>query len=258
MDIEKDLRPGMDLNPFYFPGGPVGCLLIHGANGSPLAMRGMGEYLAAKGLTVRRVRLAGHGTTPEDLATKTWRDFVASAEEGLRQIQAECPTVFVAGLSMGGVITLYLAARYSFDGAIAMSAPTTMHDWRLRLAPVMKLFVKFVQTEDVEDLVDQSAAPLSIAYRRVPVAFAGQFVQLQRQALASLAKIKMPVLIMQGEHDRTIPPESASYIYTHISSPDKELVTFPNSGHVITIDADHDAVWAKAFEFILQHVKESI
>ena len=40
----------LDLNPFFFEGGEVGCLLVHGFSGSPPEMRPMGEYLAGKGL----------------------------------------------------------------------------------------------------------------------------------------------------------------------------------------------------------------
>jgi esterase/lipase len=47
----------LDLNPFTFEGGPVGCLLVHGFSGSPPEMRPMGEFLAGKGLTVLGVRL---------------------------------------------------------------------------------------------------------------------------------------------------------------------------------------------------------
>jgi carboxylesterase len=44
--------------PFYFPGGKTGCLLVHGFTGSPKEMRWMGEYLAGQGYTVLGVRLA--------------------------------------------------------------------------------------------------------------------------------------------------------------------------------------------------------
>ena len=35
--------------PFYFPGGPVGCVLVHGFTGTPFEMRGLGEFLNARG-----------------------------------------------------------------------------------------------------------------------------------------------------------------------------------------------------------------
>ena len=36
----------LDTSPFFFEGGPVGCLMIHGFTGAPAEMRPMGEYLA--------------------------------------------------------------------------------------------------------------------------------------------------------------------------------------------------------------------
>ena len=77
----------------------------------------MGKYLAQKGLAVLGVRLAGHGTTPEYMARTCWRDWVGSAEEGLRELTGRCSQVFVAGLSIGGLITLHLTARHRPEGS---------------------------------------------------------------------------------------------------------------------------------------------
>ena len=54
-------------------------------------MRPLGEALAAAGFAVHAVRLAGHGTTPDDLARTGWRDWLASAEAGLAALRAEAP-----------------------------------------------------------------------------------------------------------------------------------------------------------------------
>ena len=62
------------VEPFYFPGNRVGCLLIHGFSGSPSEMRFMGERLAKAGWTVSGILLSGHGTTPEQMAKTTWED----------------------------------------------------------------------------------------------------------------------------------------------------------------------------------------
>ncbi len=243
----------LDLNPFFFKGGSVGCLLIHGGTGSPPEMRGMGEYLAGKGLTVLGVRLAGHGTTPEDLATKSWRDLIASAEEGLSRLQAQCYHVFVAGLSLGGLITLYLAAHHPIQGAIVMSAPAYIKDWRLRLLPVLKLFIKWFHSSGELDLTDPEAGQRVFFYRRIPTAFGEQVARLLREVRQNLARVEVPLLIMQGAHDRTIPPESAQFIFDHVGSADKEIVWFPNSGHAITVDSEREAVWARAYDFIVTH-----
>jgi len=243
----------LDLTPFYFEGGPMGCLLIHGFSGSPPEMRPMGEYLAAKGLTVRGVRMAGHGTAPEDMATTTWRDWVASAEAGLRELESLCEQVFVAGLSMGGLITLHLAAHHPVAGIVAMSAPAYIADWRFRFFPLVQHFVRWVVPNIESDLTDPEAENRYFSYDRLPtrcVASLGELLSLVR---SELPQVKVPALIMQGEKDHHVPADSAQIIFDELDAADKELVWWPNSGHCITVDSEREAVWARAYEFIAQH-----
>ncbi|MBC7231674.1 MAG: alpha/beta fold hydrolase [Chloroflexi bacterium] len=247
----------LDLNPFFFTGGPVGCLLIHGGTGSPPEMRPMGEYLAAKGLTVLGVRLAGHGTIPEDLLRTSWQDLVASAEEGLYRLQGSCERVFVAGLSMGGLLALYLAARYPIAGAIVMAAPAYLSDWRLRWLPIIKHFVKWYHSSGEVDLTDPEAGERIFFYRRVPLVFGEQVNRLLQEVRSNLGQVKVPVLIMQGRRDRTIPADSAQILFDSLGSDDKEIVWWPNSGHAITVDSEREAVWARAYDFIAARMANS-
>ena len=81
------------VQPFAFDRGPIGCVLLHGFTAAPKEMRPLGDYLAARDITVRGVRYAGHGTSPQDLARTTWRDWVASAEEA---VTGTAPTLFAS------------------------------------------------------------------------------------------------------------------------------------------------------------------
>lgn len=241
-----------DPNPFFFEGGPTGCLLIHGFSGSPPEMRPMGEYLAAQGLTVLGVRLAGHGTTPEDMARTGWRDWVASAEEGLRQLTGQCSQVFVAGLSMGGLITLHLAVHHRPDGIIAMSTPAYIADWRFRFIPLIWPFIPWITPAIESDLTDPEAESRFFAYSRLPTRCIASLGQLLRLVRRELAQVRVPALIMQGACDHHIPPDSAQIIFDSLGTTDKEIVWWPDSGHAITIDREQEAVWARAHEFILK------
>ena len=87
----------------------------------------MGEYLSKKGFTVLGVRLAGHATYPEDMRRSSWRDWIASVEDGITLLRGVCPqTVYTIGLSMGGALSLIAASRYPIDGAVAISTPYDM------------------------------------------------------------------------------------------------------------------------------------
>src|SRR5215210_2772252 len=99
-------QPDLDRSPFTLGpvDAPVACLLIHGFSGSPPEMRWLGGYLAGRGVRVEGVRLAGHGTEPEDLTYLTWRDWLQSAAEGLARLAQEGRKIVVIGFSMGGLL----------------------------------------------------------------------------------------------------------------------------------------------------------
>src|SRR5437870_5438651 len=89
---------------------PLGCLLIHGFTATPDEMRPLGEALAARGFPVRAVRLAGHGTRVADLAATRWAEWFASVAEGADRLRRDVPALAVAGMSLGALLALHLAA----------------------------------------------------------------------------------------------------------------------------------------------------
>src|SRR3989475_12735802 len=86
-------------------------------------MTPLAEALSVSGWTVSVARLAGHGTSPDDLARVTWPEWVASAREAYRDLRHRCRRVALAGLSMGGALALYLAASDPPAAVLAVSAP---------------------------------------------------------------------------------------------------------------------------------------
>ena len=107
--------------PFFFPGGSTGVLLVHGFTGAPKEMRWMGEYLAQKGFSVLGVRLAGHATQPEDILRVHWQDWLTSVEDGYHLLKGVASNIVIGGLSLGGVLSLIFASRFEVAGVIAMS-----------------------------------------------------------------------------------------------------------------------------------------
>src|ERR1700685_4664454 len=93
MNSDSDEPPsrhstGVDTNEFFLPGAGVSALLIHGLTGTPYEMRYLGEQLAARGVRVRGVKLAGHAGTPEELGEAgydNWYERLVHGLQGLRQ-----------------------------------------------------------------------------------------------------------------------------------------------------------------------------
>ena len=243
----------LDVGPFLYPGGATGCLLIHGFSGSPPEMRPMGNYLARQGLTVLGPKLAGHGTTPEDMARTRWSDWVASAEEGLSELQRRCTRVFIAGMSLGGLITLHLAAHHAVGGMVAMSTPAHIADWRFRFAPLAQPFLRWVKSGMDWDTTDPLAPQRCWCYDRLPLGCVVSLGQLMRLVRRELPKVEAPALIMHGRHDRSVPADSPQIIFDGLGSDDKEMVWWANSGHPMTVDSEREAVWARTYAFIAAH-----
>ncbi|MDN5005586.1 alpha/beta hydrolase [Bradyrhizobium sp. GCM10027634] len=119
-------RVMQEAEPFFFNGNDIAVLVLHGFTGTTQSMRYFGQELHRRyGFTVRGPRLAGHGTTPDDMATTGFHDWISSCEEALHELATGGRSVFIAGLSMGGTLALNLAARFStvVRGIVPINSP---------------------------------------------------------------------------------------------------------------------------------------
>jgi len=243
----------LDPKPFFFPAGPVGLLLIHGFTGAPPEMRPMGEYLAQRGLTVAGPLLAGHGTTPEDLARTTWQDWYASIEAAFQGLRPRCEKVFVAGFSLGAVLALHLAAHHELAGLVLMAPALWVRDWRMGLVPVLRHFIKFVAKDtnpQHSDLTDPEAYKRFWSYDVYPAAGVYQMFLLQRLVRSELERIRLPTLIIYATKDMSIAPQSGPLIYKRIPATDKELLVLHHSGHGLVADSECELVFQQLYAWI--------
>jgi carboxylesterase len=248
----------VDPRPFRLGAGPVGVLLIHGFTGSPAEMRGLGETLAARGLMALGPRLPGHGTRPEDLVDVSWRAWVAEVERAYRELQLTCDEVFVAGLSLGSTLALWLGAHQpGIAGLIAMAPAVYLSQPLLPLTPVLKWFIPFHERgpEAHCDLVDPGATDRLWCYDQIPVAAAAEVFWLLRRLPRLLPRIAQPTLVIQGRHDEAVPEHTPQRVYDEVSSDDKTLHWFKNSGHNLLVDGEREAVWLACYEWIAARSK---
>lgn len=242
--------------PFFFPGGKTGCVLVHGFTGSPKEMRLMGDYLNENGVSVIGIRLAGHATQMSDMVRTRWRDWLISVEDGINLLSDFCDNIFVAGLSLGGILALMAASRYTIDGVIAMSAPYTIsNDWRSKLAKQISPFMPFVKKEQ-SDTIDQKTAKDHIDYPAYPTRSIAELNELVGTLHRNLDQIHIPVLFINSKNDKTAPPSHAENYRREIPSNHFELVTLENSGHVITEDIEREIVFNAAQNFIRKYSKQ--
>lgn len=238
--------------PFFFPGDRTGCLLIHGFTGTPKEMRWLGEHLAADGRTVLGVRLFAHATHPDDMLRAHWRDWIASAEDGYNLLRGACDRVVVMGLSMGGILSLVVAARLPVAGVVAMSTPFYPPDPRMRplrpVAPLLTLFWRWT-AKGTPDWHDPKAAADHLEYPRHPVRGGILLYDLIMEMRRLVPTITAPALVIHSRGDLTLPEDHATQLFDQLPMGDKQILWLENSGHVVTRDAEREKVFAAAAAF---------
>ena len=236
--------------PFFFPGDSIGCLLVHGFTGTPKEMRWMGEYLAEKGYSVLGVRLPGHATHPADLLRTRWQDWLASVEDGWDLLRGVAPDVFIAGVSMGGILSLLFASQYPVRGVVTMSTPYRLpYDQLLRFARIFSLILPTLPSRP-SDWHDHEAESVHICYPKQPTRIIFEVRSLLAEMRAALPKVSAPALLVHSRQDGDLPPGNMEQIYHDLGSADKQMLLVENSGHNIPRDAERERVFQAAHEFI--------
>ncbi|HJW90807.1 MAG TPA: alpha/beta fold hydrolase [Anaerolineales bacterium] len=236
--------------PFFIPAGPTGCLLIHGFTGSPKEMRWMGEYLAREGISVLGVRLAGHATRPEDMTRMRWEDWVVSVEDGWHTLKGVADQVFLAGLSMGGVLALLFAADHPVSGVIAMSTPYALKDdFRLPYVEILSWVWPRI-AKGPSDWRNLEAAADHVDYPAYPTRAIAELRDLLAAMRSALPRVQVPALLMHSRQDTGVPPENSENIFAALGSQDKEIHWIEDSGHVITREPKRQQVFHSSVDFI--------
>lgn len=254
---------------FFFDGGPNGVLLLHGLTGTPAEMKYVGKGLARAGFTVYGPRLPGHCGTKADLLATGWHDWLAGAEEGLAFLAGRCERVFVAGLSMGALLALRLAAVHPGTVAgVGLYSTSLRHDgWSVsRLNAFLPLLLLFpwgrrhafpesfpygIKNERLRKRIvalmfsgDSGAAGLT----GTPGASLLELWRLRKVVMRDMPAIRTPALIVHASRDDVTSLWNVHYLQKHLAGP-METVLLDNCFHMITVDQQCQDVVAHTARF---------
>ncbi len=241
----KEIIPGLE--PWSADGSDVGVLVVHGFTGAPQSMRGLAEAFAAAGFTVDLPLLPGHGTSVDDMITTTWADWSGAAEAAYEALAARTSKVVVAGLSMGGALTAWLAARHPEIAGIVCINPVVVRDQNV---------VDFASgalaegTDRIPAIGNDVADPAGKekAYDATPLA---PLVSLQEgvgELEPLLGDVTCPLLLMTSPQDHVVPPSNSDALAGAVAGP-VERLSLERSYHVATLDYDRDLIAEHAVAF---------
>ncbi len=231
-----------EAQPYFHQGGEHGVVLLHGFTGSCAHMRLIAEALAENDFTVRTFNLPGHATRMEDMRAYRWTDWLDAARSQVEDMRSRCRYVSVAGLSMGGVMTLLLAAELPLTAAVPISAPMAAQNRLLPFAKYVAPLVPIIAWGHGEERLAQLDERYNLGYAGFPTRSGDDLHQLIRRARAGLSGVTCPLLVVQSHGDETIAPASADIIMQGVSSRKKRTLWLDGVPHVCTISPEHGRI----------------
>ena len=237
---------------------PLGCLLIHGFTATPDEMRPLGEALAARGFPVRAVRLAGHGTEVADLAGTRWTDWFASVAEGADRLHRDVPALALAGMSLGALLALHLAAARPTEvtALVLCGTPLRLSGAGLRWLPLLARIPWIARRRATipkpggPDIADPAVRAASRSYRAMPLSAVLELLRFQAVVRGEIGRVTQPALLLHGRHDHSVPLANLELARRSLGSRLIESHVLERSWHVVTLDYDRDEVARLAADFL--------
>jgi len=257
---------------FRLEGGRSGVMLIHGLTGTPTEMRLVGRGLNRAGFDVYGMQLAGHCGDVDDLIATGWKDWYASVQAAAERYAKELDHLFVAGLSMGAVLALKLAAdRPDLVKGVGVYGATFRYDgwatpWYSKLSFMLPLIGslgigkhRMVHENEPYGLRDERIrAQISAQMLGGDSAAAGlpgnpwpSLAEMYKMAAVvkrDLPKVTAPCLIAHAVEDDIASLENARLVERSVSGP-VEMLLLEDSYHMITIDRERRVLIDRSADF---------
>jgi carboxylesterase len=250
-------KPAADISEFFFPGAGVSALLIHGLSGTPFEMRYLGERLAAAGVRVCGVRLAGHAGAPEELGAATNAQWYESVVEGFERLRRHGDPVAVVGLSMGAVLAARLAADQgeAVAGMVMLSPAFFLPLWvrgpLKALTALGPLADRIYLRGKGSDIHDDAARGLHPSAHLMPLSAVLELLKLSAAVRPRLNRVTQPTLVIHSRRDHTCPMRrNLDFVLSHLGSVQKRAVILEESFHVITVDSEKERVASEVIDFV--------
>ena len=239
--------------PFYFEGGGVGVLLVHGFTASPTETLPLGKYLHEKGYTAHGVLLAGHGTNYQELSRVPWQDWYESVETGYDYLQDRCEIIIPIGISLGALLCLYLLHKRpesKIQKLCLLAPPFALKSRLIKLIGIFSVFRKFLYKGDESLQYFKNHNLYSYMYR--PTASILQLTRFLKHLHREEIHVNVPTLIAYGTLDEMISIPAISEAMKQNFSPNTKIITLElvNSSHILTVEPDSEELFQKIDKFL--------
>ena len=225
---------------FTFIGGDRAVLLLHGFTGNTAGVRMLGRFLESNGYTVHAPLYKGHGSTAvENLIHTTDQDWWESVVEGYNLLKSKgYKKIAVAGLSLGALFSLKLAATYPVVGIVPMCTPLGFAHKNTPRNIILSYALEQKKMEGKpDDIIDKE---MEVLKSQPSIKAIDGLYELIKEVEESLPSIQTPTFVIQGRQDQIIDMDSPTMILNRVSSKQKKMKWYEKSGHLITIGQERN------------------
>ncbi|MFJ2712135.1 alpha/beta hydrolase [Pseudomonas sp. NPDC087346] len=269
--IDSEIDMGEGNAGFVLGSGEVAVLLIHGLTGTPTELRRVAVGLAKAGHTVYVPTLAGHCGGNADLQATGWRDWYESARNTFVGVRRKHQKVYVGGLSMGAVLSMYMAAEHpgQIEGLLLYSTTLRYDGWSInKLAFLTPLLMKIpfgvhlcsfeekppygIKNERLRAIVErqmkegQSSQAGLLTMEGVTVR---ELHRLNAVVKKRMPSITTPALVLHSIEDDITSRWNADYVERKLGGPVVKVL-LDDCYHMITVDLQYRRVVELSVDFI--------
>ncbi|MBI4126682.1 MAG: alpha/beta fold hydrolase [Deltaproteobacteria bacterium] len=239
-----------------------GCLIVHGLTASPATVAPLADALLKEGYRVATPLLAGHNGTLDDVGHSTWQQWYETVRVAYRELRRNVDVVYYAGLSLGALLGIKLAADegWGVRAFALLSTPLTLSRWNNFLIPLARFtplhhLIASTPKNWKHSVGDPEGLRMyqNSSFARFPSRAAFQLAELQGIVRRELPRVKNPLLLVHATQDRVSPYRNVALVQKLAGSETVDVTTLTHSQHVITLDAEKDAVAKAVIQFFKRH-----
>lgn len=213
---------------FIARGSEIGVLLLHGFTSTPHQFRELSRFLVQQNYTVYSPLIAGHGTTPRELAKTTAEDWIRSVEDSFQFLQHRVRRIFIVGNSFGGNLAFWLAHRFpdAIAGIVSLGTPVwlRLHWFNWLRTYTYGWFMTYHKKAGREYKIDYIDLADQVSYPVIPVKSLREFIRfLRTKTMRLVSQVRTPTLLLQADKDPVVHPRSVQFLHEHLGSDYKKV-----------------------------------
>lgn len=228
------------------------------------------NHLVPRGIAVYALDHRGHGRSPGKQGyIRAWSVLVEDLRTFITFVRDQNPgrPLFLLGHSLGGNIALTYALRYpdALAGVIASAPALDTGDVPPLLAFLSKVLYRIKPDLSVKVGLDVSGLSRDTAvvdaYQNDPLVHdkgspgaAVAFAESVAWVMEHAADLKPPLLVLHGEGDRIVRPDSSRIFFDKVAQADKTRLTYPDGYHESHNDLHQAQMLADLEKWLEAHI----